>query len=78
MDGIQPDNIAANPGPAQPNHLIGNAVTSDPTIDSRLHVGYLAAQALHQQFYENHMLDSAVIKSVSNLLYAIDLLQTRF
>ena len=55
------------------NTLAGNA---DPAIADLLHVGYLAAQALHQHFYESHMQDSVVIKSAGNVRDAIDLLQT--
>ena len=55
------------------NTLAGSA---DPAIAARLQVGYLAAQALHQQFYENHMPDGAVISAAEAVQDALDLLQT--
>ena len=55
------------------NILAGSA---DPAIYTRLRMGYLSAQALHQQFYENHMPDGDVISSAADVRDAINLLHT--
>ena len=59
----------------QLNYLAASA--NAPTGAQLRHAFHLA-NSLHQHFYENHLLDDEVERSVSEVMDAIDLLQTLF
>ena len=54
------------------------AASADSPTGAQLRQAFHLANSLHQHFYENHLLDDEVERSVEEVMDAIDLLQTLF
>lgn len=54
------------------------ASSADVPVGARLRQAFHLASSLHQHFYENHLLDEEVERSVSEVMGAIDLLRSLF
>lgn len=54
------------------------ALGADADTGARLRQGLLSARSLHQHFYENDLLDDEVMRSVGEVMDAVDLMQALF